>query len=674
MASRPISLNVPAARPAVGPGPARAPRAAPLRRLPAPVRPLAALAVAVLAACSNGTGSTPTVSPQQGEAERLTQSSDAQADVVKVVPAPPPMPQPTPLPGPVEAAAGAAPAVVSEAATTADAVASSAANSAAGAAAGSLSSAEANRSRLARQPALRESMPGVMPPRPPGQLPPQWPPGQAGDRERYQVLKDNGVLRVADAPVSTFSIDVDTGSWSNMRRFLNNGQLPRRDAVRVEELLNYVPYDYARPSDGRPFAVHTAMAAAPWNPDRVLMRVAIKGADQSIEQLAPANLVFLIDVSGSMAAPNKLPLLQSSLKLLVAKLRPQDRLSIVTYASGTAAPLVAAAGNDKARILSVIDGLRASGSTAGASGIELAWRIAAQSLIPNGINRILLATDGDFNVGITDFDQLKQTVATRRASGISLSTLGFGTGNFNEQLMEQLADAGDGAYSYIDSLMEGQKVLATELSSTLATIARDVKIQVEFNPAAISEYRLIGYENRMLAREDFNNDRVDAGDVGAGHAVTAIYELTPVGKASRVDPLRYGSAGREGQQQRSQDAQSALANEAAFVRIRYKTPGAERSLLIEHSVAASAAATMAEVDSDFRFATAIAGFGQVLRGGTEIGNWGIADAQALAATGLGDDRFGYRGEAVRLMGLAGSLQSANRLVAHGGETAERARQ
>ena len=510
---------------------------------------------------------------------------------------------------------------------------------------------------------LSHTLPHVLPvpmPRPMPTLP------RLPDNERYQALQDNPVQRVAEAPVSTFSIDVDTGSWSNIRRFLAGGNLPRRDAVRVEEMVNYFPYDYARPTDGQPFAVHTALAVAPWNADRVLMRVAVKGEDKSLDRLPPANLVFLVDVSGSMAARDKLPLLQSSLKLLTAKLRPQDRLSLVTYASGTASPLVAVAGNEKARINQAIDGLRASGSTAGASGIELAYQVASQAFIRDGINRILLATDGDFNVGVTDFNQLKQMVETRRASGISLSSLGFGTGNLNEHLMEQLADAGDGAYSYIDTLMEGQKVLVTEMSSTLATIARDVKIQVEFNPAVVAEYRLIGYENRMLAREDFNNDKVDAGDVGAGHAVTALYELTPAGKVAAIDPLRYrpgrgdanggdASGGGSGGTSAGASGAPASAGETAFVRIRYKAAGADTSQLIERPVPARVAATLDEVDGDFRFAAAIAGFGQMLRGGRHTGQWSLADARALAARGVGEDRFGYRGEALRLMDLAGSL-------------------
>jgi Ca-activated chloride channel family protein len=476
------------------------------------------------------------------------------------------------------------------------------------------------------------------------------------DRERYQALADNPVQLVAQAPVSTFSIDVDTGSYANVRRLLNAGRLPPADAVRVEEMINYFPYDYARPAGDTPFAVHTELSRAPWNDQRLLLRIAIKGQEVAREALPPANLVFLVDVSGSMNSADKLPLLKSSLKLLVNNLRPQDRIALVTYASGTAVTLESTSGADKAKIANAIDSLRAQGSTAGASGIELAYRMARQGFIANGINRILLATDGDFNVGVTDFRQLKGLVGERRKSGVSLSTLGFGTGNYNEQLMEQLADAGDGAYSYVDNLMEGHKVLVTEMTSTLATIARDVKIQVEFNPARVSEYRLIGYENRMLAREDFNNDKVDAGDIGAGHTVTALYELTPAGVAGQVDPLRYGQAGPSGAgTSATRAAPSDTAAELAHVKLRYKRPGEATSRLIAQPVRMAELRDVAKGSGEFRFATAIAGFGQILRGGRHTGAWKIADARALAAASLGEDRFGYRAEALRLMDLAGAL-------------------
>lgn len=464
--------------------------------------------------------------------------------------------------------------------------------------------------------------------------------------ERYGQISDNPIQRVAEAPVSTFSVDVDTGSYSNVRRLLNGGALPPADAVRVEELINYFPYDYALPRDGRPFAVHTALAPAPWNAQRVLLRVAIKGQDVAQQNLPPANLVFLVDVSGSMESADKLPLLRSSLKLLVDQLRPVDRISLVTYAGSTQVVLPPTSGADKATIKAAIDGLRAGGGTAGASGIELAYRAAQQSFIDGGINRILLATDGDFNVGVSDTGQLKKMVEAQRRTGISLSTLGFGTGNYNEQLMEQIADVGDGAYSYVDNLMEGQKVLVSEMSSTLATIARDVKVQIEFNPALVQEYRQIGYENRQLRREDFHNDKVDAGDIGAGHTVTALYELTLTGARGAIDPLRYGAASTAG---------AANTTELAHLRLRYKRPGQSRSELIETPIRREAMRPLAQADADFRFATAVAGFGQVLRGGRHTGGWTVTDARALAAGSVGEDRFGYRGEFLRLAGLAQAL-------------------
>ncbi|NSL56618.1 vWA domain-containing protein [Uliginosibacterium aquaticum] len=477
----------------------------------------------------------------------------------------------------------------------------------------------------------------------PAPIPMQAP---APDRERYGPLTDNPVKRVAEAPVSTFSIDVDTGSYSNVRRMLNAGRLPPADAVRVEELINYFPYDYAQPQDGRPFAVHTELAPAPWNSERVLLRIGIKGVDVAKASLPPANLVFLVDVSGSMNSADKLPLLKSSLKLLVNELRPQDRISLVTYASGTQVVLPPTAGSDKATLIAAIDGLRAGGSTAGASGIQLAYTAAQQSFIKGGINRILLATDGDFNVGINDTRQLKSLIEEKRKSGISLSTLGFGTGNYNEAMMEQIADVGDGAYSYIDSLMEGHKVLVNEMTSTLATIARDVKVQIEFNPAVVREYRQIGYENRQLAREDFNNDKVDAGDIGAGHTVTALYELTLVEGKPSVDDLRYApQPPREG----------PLANELGHLKLRYKLPAASSSQLIDFALQRSAIKPLAAASSEFRFATAVAGVGQLLRGGKYTGDWGYAQARELAVMNLGQDRFGYRGEFLRLLDLATAL-------------------
>jgi len=469
------------------------------------------------------------------------------------------------------------------------------------------------------------------------------------DRERYAAIAENGIQLVASQPVSTFSIDVDTGSYSNVRRMLNAGRLPPADAVRVEELVNYFPYDYAPPSDGRPFAVHTALAPSPWQPGNVLLRIGIKGQDMARASMPSANLVFLVDVSGSMDTPDKLPLLKASLKLLVGALRPQDRITLVTYAGRTQIALPPTSGSEKAAIVSAIDQLQAGGSTAGASGIALAYQAAQQSFVTGGINRILLATDGDFNVGVTDFRQLKSMVEEKRKSGVSLSTLGFGAGNYNDQMMEQLADAGDGAYSYIDNLMEGNKVLVGEMQSTLATIARDVKIQIEFNPSTVREYRLLGYENRLLAREDFHNDKVDAGDVGAGHTVTALYELTLADGTGLIDPLRYQS---------TTPATDARNNELAHVKLRFKRPDVSRSELTDLTITRQAIRPLARADADFRFAVAVSGFGQVLRGGKFTGNWTLDDARVLAASASGADRFGYRGEFLKLVSLAQSLSTA----------------
>ncbi|MEQ1629145.1 MAG: VWA domain-containing protein [Gallionella sp.] len=472
---------------------------------------------------------------------------------------------------------------------------------------------------------------------------------QQQDRERYGVIAENPIKLVAEAPVSTFSIDVDTGSYSNVRRMLNAGHLPPADSVRVEELINYFPYDYALPKGDAPFAVHTEIAPTPWNPQHALLRIGIKGQDIAKTSLPPANLVFLVDVSGSMGSADKLPLLKSSLALLVKQLRAQDHVSLVTYASGTRVVLEPTPGNHQARILAALDELTAGGSTAGAAGITLAYDMAQQGYIKGGINRIMLATDGDFNVGITNFDALKGMAAEKRKGGVSLSTLGFGTGNYNEQLMEQLADAGNGNYSYIDTLNEGQKVLVNEMTSTLATIAKDVKIQVEFNPDAVSEYRLIGYENRMLKREDFNNDKVDAGEVGAGHTVTALYELTLKGAPGSVDALRYG---------KDQSKATTKSDELAYLRLRYKAPDGEVSRLAQWPLyRQDIKSNITQTSSEFRFATAVAAFGQQLRGGTHTGAMDYAAIAQLANEARGTDRYGYRGEFLRLLDLAQSLST-----------------
>ena len=467
------------------------------------------------------------------------------------------------------------------------------------------------------------------------------------NREQYQKLAGNPVHAVAETPVSTFSIDVDTGSYANVRRFLNGGQLPPQDAVRLEELVNYFPYAYPLPKGDVPFGVHTELAATPWNPESRLLRIAIKASDLRVDELPPANLVFLVDVSGSMDRRDGLPMVQSTLKLLVEQLRAQDKVSLVVYAGSSSVVLQPTSGSEKAKIRAAIDQLTAGGSTAGESGIQLAYQQAQQGFIDGGINRILLATDGDFNVGISDFETLKQLAADKRKTGVSLTTLGFGTDNYNEQLMEQLADAGDGNYAYIDNLREARKVLVDQLSSTLATVARDVKIQVEFNPAQVSEYRLLGYENRALKREDFSNDKVDAGEIGAGHTVTALYEVVPVGGKGWLEPLRYQQAAKVG----------SPAGELAWLRIRYKTPGQNVSKLLEQPIQAADVPAISQASEDLRFATAVAAFAQQLKGDTYTGRFSLADSAELARNAKGDDRFGLRAEFVQLVELAQSLQT-----------------
>jgi len=469
-------------------------------------------------------------------------------------------------------------------------------------------------------------------------------------REQYQALPDNPIHSVAQAPVSTFSADVDTGGYANVRRLLNQGSLPPEGAVRLEEMVNYFPYDYALPSDGSPFGVTTELAPSPWNPHTRLLRIGIKASDRAVAELAPANLVFLVDVSGSMDRREGLPLVKSTLKLLVDQLRDQDRVSLVVYAGESRVVLEPTSGRDKAKIRNAIEQLTAGGSTAGASGIELAYQMARQGFIKDGINRILLATDGDFNVGISDFDSLKQMAADKRKTGVSLTTLGFGVENYNEHLMEQLADAGDGNYAYIDNLREARKVLVDQLSSTLAVVAKDVKLQVEFNPAQVSEYRLLGYENRALKREDFNNDKVDAGEIGAGHTVTALYEIVPKGEQGWLEPLRYAPGKAAGE--------SSNSAELAMLRVRYKAPEGGSSRLIERPIMQqSQPATLAAASTDLRFAAAVAAFSQQLKDGRYTGSFSLDDTLKLARGARGDDHYGLRGEFVQLVELAQSLQT-----------------
>ncbi|ETA84287.1 vWA domain-containing protein [Eikenella corrodens] len=466
--------------------------------------------------------------------------------------------------------------------------------------------------------------------------------------ERYGHYEPNPVHAVAEQPVSTFSIDVDTGSYANIRRFLTQtGRLPPADAVRIEEIINYFDYGYAKPTDGKPFAVHTETVDSPFRSGAKLIRIGIQAKEVSQAALPPANLVFLVDVSGSMYSRDKLPMVKYTLCTLAHQTRAQDRITLVTYADGNKVVLPPTPGNQRQKILAALDSLKAGGSTAGENAIQQAYQAAQHAYIRNGINRILLATDGDFNVGITDFNTLRSMVAEKRKSGISLTTLGFGSGNYNERLMEQLADAGDGNYSYIDSPEEAQKVLHRQLSSTLATVAQDVKIQVEFNPATVKEYRLIGYENRMLAREDFNNDQVDAGDIGAGHNVTALYEIIPAGQTGWLPESRYQAAPA---------ANDKAGSEYAFINLRYKLPGQSNSILINRPVAVGSK-PLAQGSNATRQTVAAAAFGELLRGGKYSGNFGWPQTLELARNAQSPDRHGLRRQFVQLIEKAQQLSS-----------------
>jgi Ca-activated chloride channel family protein len=463
------------------------------------------------------------------------------------------------------------------------------------------------------------------------------------NRERYDGNEVGSVLAVADAPVSTFSIDVDTGSYANVRRMLNAGTVPPQASVRTEEMLNYFRYDYPAPRDrSRPFSVSTDMVVTPWNAETRLLRVGLRGYDLPRRERPAANLVFLVDVSGSMSSPDKLPLVQCSLALLADRLNPRDRVAIVVYAG--AAGIVLEPTSSRDAIVESLKNLQAGGSTAGAQGIQLAYDVARRSMIEGGINRVILATDGDFNVGVTNNDALVDLVEREREAGITLTTLGFGTGNYNEAMMEQIADHGNGNYSYIDSPREAQKVLDDELASTLFTIAHDVKIQIEFNPAYVREYRLIGYENRALREEDFDNDQVDAGEIGAGHQVTALYEIVPVGSRGWL-PERYFDQNRRGT-----DAMSARGAQMAHLRLRYKLPGESESRLIEQPVGARLIAAAPRAAGDTAFAAAVAAYGQLLRGDTRLNGFTFADARALAQEGAGGNF--WRREFVGLTELA----------------------
>jgi len=473
--------------------------------------------------------------------------------------------------------------------------------------------------------------------------------------EAYGYHKDNDFLRTADQPLSTFAIDVDTASYANVRRFLQQGRRPPADAVRIEELVNYFPYHYPAPTGNVPFAVALESAGAPWNPAHRLVRIGLKGREVTDTQRPPANLVFLLDVSGSMHQANKLPLVKQSLRLLVNKLRPDDRVAIAIYAGASGLALPSTPANRQAEILDAIDRLEAGGSTNGAMGIQLAYDLAKANFVTGGVNRVILATDGDFNVGVTNEGELVRLVQEKAKSGVFLSVLGYGMGNIKDSTLEQLADKGNGNYAYIDSLAEARKTLVEQAGGTLVTIAKDVKIQVEFNPLEVQAYRLIGYENRLLAKEDFNNDAVDAGDIGAGHTVTALYEVVPVGtpmpaETPAVDALKYQLPGNQKSKIENQNPGELLT-----VKIRYKEPAGDVSSKLEFPLRDSGAA-FAQASADFKFAAAVAAFGMVLRDSPHKGASTLADAAMWGREGLADDAGGYRAEFLSLVERTQTMQ------------------
>jgi Ca-activated chloride channel family protein len=489
--------------------------------------------------------------------------------------------------------------------------------------------------------------------------------------EGYDNITENPFLKVNDNPLSTFSIDVDAASYSNMRRFIKNGQLPPPGAIRIEELINYFSYQYPQPKNDDPFSVNMELSSCPWNEKHQLVLIGLQGKKIPVDNLPASNLVFLIDVSGSMDEPDKLPLVQSSLKLLVDQLRPQDKVALVVYAGNAGLVLPSTGGNEKMKIKNAIDELRAGGSTAGGAGIQLAYKIAKENLLKNGNNRVILCTDGDFNVGISSDDALEYLIEAERKSGVYLTVLGFGTGNYQDAKMQKLADKGNGNHAYIDGISEAKKVLISEFGGTLFTIARDVKLQIEFNPGKVKAYRLIGYENRMLAKEDFNNDKKDAGELGSNHTVTALYEIIPVGindeSLDSVDALRYQKAKKE-------KPVSGYSNELLNVKLRYKSPNNstydlhpvspaliddtgnnDTSKLIQFPLINQPVA-FAQTSTNFRFAAAVAEFGMLLRNSQYKGNGDFKLAEDLAKNALGSDQDGYRKEFVQLVETASMLK------------------
>ena len=460
--------------------------------------------------------------------------------------------------------------------------------------------------------------------------------------ESYAHIDENDFKLVSASPLSTFSIDVDRASYANVRRFIQDGTRPPIDAVRIEEMVNYFPYEWGDVAGEHPFAVTTEVTQAPWKREHRLVRIGLHAPTVDIRHLPPGNLVFLLDVSGSMNSPDKLPLLKSAFALLVDQLRPQDRVAIVVYAGAAGLVLPSTPGNRQDRILAALKQLEAGGSTAGGEGLQLAYETAREHYIDGGNNRIILATDGDFNVGPSSDGEMVRLIEKERESGVFLTVLGFGTGNLKDSKMEQIADHGNGNFHYVDGLLEARKVLVEEMGGTLLTLAKDVKLQIEFNPARVEGYRLIGYENRLLADEDFNDDTKDAGELGAGHTVTALYEVVPAGadvpRGGEVDELRY-------QPQADDPPLSEFKGEMLYVKVRYKDPDGEKSRLLEQAVADRSGMP----STDFRFATAVAGFGMLLRESPYAGTFSLDDVVKMAEKGKGDDPRGYRGEFIRLV-------------------------
>ncbi len=462
--------------------------------------------------------------------------------------------------------------------------------------------------------------------------------------EEYSSINENIFHSPARNPLSTFSIDVDAASYSNIRRFINASQMPPKDAVRIEEMINYFDYDYPQPEGQDPFSVNTEVAVCPWDTDHYLVHIGLQGKNIATENLPPSNLVLLLDVSGSMNQANKLPLLKSAFKLLVDKLRPEDKVSIVVYAGAAGLVLPPTPGNQKETIIAALDRLQAGGSTAGGQGIKLAYKTARQNYLPEGNNRVILATDGDFNVGESSNAGMERLIEEERKSGVFLTVLGFGMGNYKDSKMEILADKGNGNYAYIDNILEAKKVLVNEFGGTLFTIAKDVKIQVEFNPDVVQAYRLIGYENRKLRDEDFNNDKKDAGELGSGHTVTALYEIIPVGVEDQytgsIDPLKYQDNGI--------DKKRNYGNELMTVKLRYKQPDGNTSKLISN-VVKNKVSEFENTSDNFRFSASIAGFGMILRNSEFKGNSDYSKVKKWAESARGKDKNGYRAEYIRLI-------------------------